>query len=263
MIFCLTILIAGNIFAQNTINQTDDQGRKQGLWSKKDPSGRLIYQATFINDKPVGEMKRYHPNGKIKAIINFDEGTDNSFAQLFDEQGKLIAKGNYLGQKKNGEWTYLSENKIVSTETFSEGRKSGLSKRYYPTGELVEEAYWKNDLLDGLYRTFLPNGNPVFECKYSNGQRNGVFRTWYPNQIVELDGFYSADLRDKDWMYYDESGKVKYILKYNQGELLNPAVQDSIDQIQENSFKTKADHIPDPEKFMQNPDEYMRLMQNR
>jgi len=263
LIVCMFLLISGNLLAQNTVNQTDTQGRKQGFWSKKDVSGKLIYEATFKDDKPVGEMKRFHPNGKINAIMNFQEGTDNSYAQLFDEKGKLIAKGNYTGQKKTGEWIYLTDNKIVATELYTDGEKSGVCKRYYQTGELLEESNWLNDRLDGLYRTFLPNGNPVLECKYSEGKRNGVFRTWYANQIAELDGFYTFDLRDKDWIYYDESGNKKYILKYDKGALLNPAVQDSIDSANTNSYKTKADNIPDPEKFIQNPDEYMRLMQNR
>jgi len=36
-----------------------------------------------------------------------------------------------------------------------------------------------------------------------------------------------------------------------------------IDSGKNNIYCTKAYNNPDPEKFIQNPDEYMRLMQNR
>jgi antitoxin component YwqK of YwqJK toxin-antitoxin module len=262
-IFCLFLLISGNLLAQNAVNQTDAQGRKQGFWTKKDVEGKLLYQATFKDDKPVGEMKRFHPNGKLKAVLNFVEGSEISDAQLFDEKGKIIAKGKYSGQKKTGEWTYLLDSRVVSTEAYLDGLKSGISKRYYKTGELLEESNWQNDQLNGIYRSYFQDGKTYLECNYSGGLRNGIFKTWFPNEILEIDAFYTSNLRDKDWIYYDENGAILYTLKFKNGELLNPEVQDSIDQVRKDSFKTKADNIPDPEKFMQNPDEYMELMKNR
>ncbi len=263
LIVILFILFSGNILAQNTVNQMDVQGRKQGFWTKNDVEGKLLYQATFKDDKPVGEMKRFHPNGKLKAVLNIVEGSEISDAQLFDEKGKLIAKGKYSGQKKTGEWTYLLDSKVVSTETYLDGLKNGISKRHYKTGELLEESNWQNDQLNGIYRSYFQDGKPYLECNYSGGLRNGNFRTWFSNEIQEMDAFYTSDLRDKDWIYYNASGAILYTLKYKQGELLNPEVQDSIDKVRRETFKTKLDNIPDPEKYMQNPEEYMQLMQNR
>jgi len=263
LIISLLFLISGSLLAQNTVNQTDAQGRKQGYWTKKDSEGKVIYQATFKDDKPVGEMKRFHPNGKPMALITFTEGSELSDAQLFDERGKLIAKGKYAGQKKTGEWTYLLDTKVVSTENYLNGQKNGICKRYYQTGELLEESNWQNDKLHGIYRSSFQDGKPFMECKYAEGKRNGVFKTWFPNGVLELDAFYTNDVRDKEWRYFDEAAKLLYTLKFDLGTLLNPEVQDSIDAEKEGIFKTKADHIPDPEKFMQNPEEYMQMMKVR
>ena len=118
LIICLFLLMSGSLMAQNTVNQVDAQGRKQGFWTKKDTEGKLLYQATFKDDKPIGEMKRFHPNGKVMAILNYTENSDEAEAQMFDEKGKLVAQGKYLNQKKTGEWKYLSDSKMVSTETY-------------------------------------------------------------------------------------------------------------------------------------------------
>jgi antitoxin component YwqK of YwqJK toxin-antitoxin module len=263
LIICLFLLISGNIFAQNTVNQVDAQGKKQGFWTKKDIEGKLIYEATFKDDKPVGEMKRFHPNGKLKAVMNFAEGTDESEAQLFDERGKQIAQGKYSGQKKTGQWTYLLDSKVVSTEIYVNGQKNGVSKRFYETGELLEESNWQNDQLNGIYHSYFQDGKALLECNYSAGLRNGAFKTWFPNGQLEIDGIYTNDTRDKDWKYFNESGELQYTLKFELGKLLNPEVQDRIDKERAGIYKSKGDSVPDPEKFMQNPDEYMRLMQTR
>lgn len=259
LVLIVFLFISNLILAQNSINQTDVQGKKQGVWIKKGAQGNLIYQATFKDDKPVGEMKRYHENGKIKAIMVFTEGSEISDAQLFDEQGKLVGQGKYNGQKKTGEWQYLFNSKIVSTENYLNGQKNGVSKRYYKTGELLEESTWQNDKLHGIYRSYFQDGKPYLECNYAEGKRDGAFKTSFPNGEQELDAFYTNDLRDKDWNYYDQSGKLLYTLRYESGKLLNPEVQDSIEKSNEQFFN-KADNIPDPEKFMQNPEEYMQLM---
>ncbi len=261
LIFCFFILITIFSTAQNTPNQVDSQGRKQGVWSKRDFEGKLIYQGTFKDDKPVGLMKRFHSNGKVMAQINYAEDSDLSDAELFDTQGKLIAKGQYMDQKKTGEWVYYLNSAIVATETYIDGMKNGICKRYYKTGELLEESTWQNNNLHGIYRTYFQDGKVFLECNYANNQRNGSFRTWFTDGTIELDAFYTNDSRDKDWKYYDSSSNLKFTLKYESGKLLNPEVQDSIDRETQNQLNATGKNIPDPEKFMQNPEEYMLLMQ--
>lgn len=255
----LFLLIAAGATAQNV---TDANGKKQGFWTKRDREGRLVYQGTFKDDKPVGEMKRYHPNGAVMAVLNYLEASEVADARLFDERGKLIARGRYEGQKKVGEWTYLADSKIVMTETYVNGMKEGTARRYYKTGELLEESVWKSDQLEGLSRTFFQDGKVYLECNYAAGQLNGSFKSSFANGNPELEAFYTAGLRDKDWSYYDASGKLLYVLKFDRGKLLNPEVQDSVENARSKEFQPEKNNIPDPEKFMQNPEEYMRLMQN-
>jgi antitoxin component YwqK of YwqJK toxin-antitoxin module len=259
----LVFFLTHGLVAQTPINQVDAQGRKQGFWSKKDSEGKIIYQATFLDDKPVGESKRFHPNGKIKAILKYAEGSDISDAQLFDERGKLLAIGKYQGQMKTGEWKYLADDKVISTENYLNGKKSGNSKRYYKTGELLEESNWLNDQKNGLYRLYFQDGKTFMECTYTDGNRNGVFKTWFPNGTLELDAWYTNELKHKDWNYFSDSGELLYTLKFELGKLLNPEVQEKVDRETKSNFKNKGDSVPDPERFMQNPEEYTKLMQNR
>ena len=48
--------------------------------------------------------------------------------------------------------------------------------------------------------------------------------------------------------------------KYNEGKILNPEVRDSIANIKMQNIEKNRGTITDPEKFMQNPSEYMKKM---
>lgn len=101
LIVLVFLFITTGILAQNKINQTDSQGRKQGAWVKKDVEGKLIYQATFKDDKPVGEMKRFHPNGVVKAILNFTEEATNRMPNFLTKKGETGCARENMPVRKN------------------------------------------------------------------------------------------------------------------------------------------------------------------
>ena len=49
------LLMSGNAMTQNL---TDAAGKKQGQWVKNYPNGKIMYEGTFKDDKPVGLFKR-------------------------------------------------------------------------------------------------------------------------------------------------------------------------------------------------------------
>ena len=124
----LTVMIPITFLcAQETINQTDVNGHKQGHWIGKYPNGTIRYEGSFTNDKPVGEWKRFHENGKIKALLHQFPDSDKSLAELFDSNGVRYAKGNFKGTVKDSTWNYYNNLRLVGKENFSNGLKNGRS----------------------------------------------------------------------------------------------------------------------------------------
>ncbi len=257
ILFTILLFLSVSAFAQEPSNQTDAQGHKQGFWQKRDATGKLLYEGIFKDNRPMGEMKRFHPNGKIKASLIYSAGSDTSSATLYDEEGQKIAQGKYAGQMKTGEWNYFTEGKLVSSETFQYNLKNGLAKKYYQSGELLEESNWKNNLKDGLYKAFYKNGKSYLECMYKLGMLDGWCISFYPNGGMETETFYKNKLREGDSKYYDEEGKLCYMLKYNKGILMNPEVLDSIQNKRVSEFEKNKCKVVDPEKFMADPEQYM------
>lgn len=257
MRIALFILLFLPFLSLSQINQTDTNGLRQGLWKKQYPNGVLMYEGNFEDGKPVGEWKRYHEGGQVKATINYTEYSDSAFAQLFNQLGKKVAEGNYFNERKTGSWILFSENIKIAEEQFINGNKHGYCRKFYNTGELLEEAEWALGKQEGKYHVFYKNGKPYMQCKFKNNIRNGLCLLYFQNGKMEMEGNYKYNLRHGSWKYYNEKGELLYELKYNEGQLLNYEVRDSIDNLQMQNLERGKNSLVDPEKFMENPSEYM------
>jgi len=256
----LLLILFVPFFAFSQINQTDGKGLRQGLWQKQQPNGRLMYEGNFKDGKPVGEWKRFHAGGQVKAVIKYRTDSDSAFAQLFDEWGQKVAEGIYLNEKKSGLWIYFSEDRKIAYEQFVDGEKHGKSRKYYETGEVWEETDWVRGKQEGSYQVFFKNGEPFLQIKMSNNQRNGLCLSYFQNGRLELEANYKNGLRHGEWKYFDEQGNYRYSLFYNEGKILNPNVRDSISNLQLKKMEMGKDTIIDPEKYMEDPSEYMIKM---
>ncbi|WP_340114959.1 toxin-antitoxin system YwqK family antitoxin [Maribellus mangrovi] len=239
------------------INQTDANGLRQGHWEKRQDNGRLIYEGDFKDGKPVGEWKRYHPGGQLKAIISYRG--DTAHTRLFDVWHKKLTEGNYVNQKKQGVWKIYDKNELLTAdEEFVDGVKNGVAHQYFDTGEVMEKSHWKNGKKDGAYEVFYKDGQAYLQCKMKEGQRHGLFLVFYENGQPEREGAYVNGLRDGEWKFYDPEENYSYSLFYDKGKILNPQVRDSIDNLKIQELEKNKNMLADPEKFMNDPSEYMR-----
>ncbi len=239
-------------------NQTDLNGLKQGFWSKVYPSGILAYEVTFKDDKPVGELKRYHENGKLSALLIYDQNGEWAVAKHYDENSKPIAEGKYHNKLRSGLWIYSMDGVKVAEENFIEGKKNGISKTFYKSGQISEEKNWEQDAENGVWRQYYPNGKIKLETRIEKGKRNAVYYTYYQNGRFETKGRYKEDSMDGEWVYYDENGAELEKVKYVMGKTEQ---QKDLDK-KENEFFKKIDanksRLIDPADYITNPTEYLQ-----
>ena len=100
--------------------------------------GYVSYEGNFVDGIPVGEFKYYYPNGKIKAVSMMSENGKFSRAKMYHRNGRLMAEGKFVEQKKDSIWNYYSEYDgiLLSTEIYKDQLKSGVWKNFLPG--------WKN-----------------------------------------------------------------------------------------------------------------------
>jgi hypothetical protein len=75
-----------------------------------------------------------------------------------------------------------------------------------------------------------------------------------------MEAGYKNSLRHGEWKFYNNKGGYRYSLLYNEGVLLNPEVRDSIGNLRLQDMEKGKGTIIDPEKYMDNPSEYMMKM---
>lgn len=226
----LTILsmhVAFLTFSQ--VNQTDAQGRKQGVWEKKYPSSIAYeYKGQFKNDQPVGTFTYFYPSNKVKIVVKHDEKTKRSEAYMYYETGNLMSFGIYKNQKKDSVWTKFGPSKRISArETFKNDVLEGKTIVYYVPEDLADksvkiakESFYKNGKLEGEAIEYFQNGVIKAKSNYLNGLRHGQFLTNHPNGKPMLEEHYKYNYKNGFFRAFDEEGKETGRMYYKMGTLL-------------------------------------------
>jgi antitoxin component YwqK of YwqJK toxin-antitoxin module len=256
----LLMLLPATIFGQAPAkNQRDDAGKRQGYWEAVDRNGKLVYSGYFKDDKPAGEMKRYHPSGGVRAVMVYDVGGENARTKFFWQNGALAAEGNYIGTRRDSVWTYYSYyNKKVSYKaTYTGGMRNGVSQSFYPDEVLAEEISWSNDKKDGPWKQYFDNGKLKLTGEYKNDLLNGAYIIYYSDGKKETEGFYRNDIPDGKWIRYNNNGTVASTIEYADGQITNPdeleaAEQEFFRNLEEQKGRIKEPTVEDLMREAQN-----------
>ena len=87
-------------------------------------NGDLYKSTTFsLENLKNKSLTKYHPNGNIILIANYDNGIVDGYFQKFYASGKPMKIGTYKKMKKIGEWKYFNENgKLTKQENYENGK---------------------------------------------------------------------------------------------------------------------------------------------
>lgn len=218
----ILVLFAVSVSGQ-VKNQRDAEGRKQGYWEATDRNGKLVYKGYFKDDKPVGEMTRYYPDGGVRVMMTYDEKSEKARAKFFWQNGEPAAEGNYINTKRDSIWVYYSyyTKNVSNKTTYAAGKRTGSSSSFYPSGEIAEEVWWKDDLKDGPWKQYFEDGRLKLSATYHNNKLTGKIETFYPDGKTETEGYYLDDVPDGKWTHYHDDGKIASTIEYVNGEIAN------------------------------------------
>jgi len=246
IILLLAVMVTITIHGQNRL---DEQGRKTGPWKGETSDGKVLYEGTFQEGKPVGLMVRYYESGAVQARMMFDPGGECSRAKLFYKNGKQAAEGLYVQKAKDSVWIYYSEfdGTVRIRETYSAGKLHGKTIRYYPSGDVSEEVTWDQDSREGPWNQYFEDGTVRLKGHYSNNMLNGPYEVYFGDGTLIMSGVYLNDESNGSWSYFDETGNLLYTLEYKNGK---PVDQEKyLKLLQEHLLP--LDTIPVPQPFQQ------------
>ncbi|MCX7728937.1 MAG: hypothetical protein N2203_05635 [Bacteroidia bacterium] len=198
------ILFSVCVFAQN---KTDSLGRKQGYWKVYYPNSKhLEYEGLYKDNQPQGLFKYYYEHDTIKAKLDFKKGGKIAYAILYHWNGKMMAKGKYLEQKKDSVWEFFNEaGLLVNRENYLQGQRHGLSITYYDSGKVYQK------------------------MQYILNKKHGYFIEYFPDGKIKGMGYYKEDLPDGHFVYYAPNGTRVGLITYKDGIRHGPVVYKEMD----------------------------------
>ena len=226
------------------LNYTDINGLRQGLWKKKYANGALLYEAYFVDNKPVGDFKKYDKTGYLTVLMVYDKNGEYARATFYHSNGKPAGIGNYQEKNKDSIWNYYDEGGILYLqESYKNGINHGAFKHFNSQKALVEETYWKDGVKDGSWKKFFQDGKIMWESTYVKGKLEGKAISYYNSGNVYKDGAFKADLMEGEWRTYDENGKLERVYQYTKG--VSPAADADNEEMMKELYKNK-DQIKGP-----------------
>ena len=245
LIFCCLKLSAQNSTNNDTVNQRDEYGRKQGHWIIYDKNNPEIKaeEGVYKDNRKEGVWKAWYQDGQLKNEITYRNNRPYGTAVFYYQDGSISEKGVWQKDKWIGEYKYYNENGTPKYEfNYNEkGEKSGVQKYYYENGALMYEGEWENGKKSGYFKEFTQDGKLKAHKIFNNGkiiqtkpvtpgvdtdkERNnsdniegiadGYNETLYPNGKIHIRGiFQNQKLWRGEEFFYNEQGKLIKIAKY-------------------------------------------------
>lgn len=252
IIILILLMLQTSLSAQvnDSINRTDKNGKKQGHWIKKYPSGHVQYNGYFKDDQPTGIFKRFFENDTVRSVLVFSSDGKVAEAAIYHPNGYIASKGRFVNQLKEGKWSFYSERiegYLICEEEYLNNLKNGPSLKYYTDKNIAEKLNYSKDIRTGEWDQYFPNGNACLKANYVDGMLHGKFEVFFTDGKPEYVGQYKNDSRDGLWNIYNPDGTLKYNIEYVAGAAKNPDLykkeSDYLDSLEKNKGK-----ISDPEK---------------
>jgi len=217
-------------------------------------NGRIKTSGTFNKGVPEGINRKYDENGKITGGELFKEGyligegiyDEKGYKQgkwkEFYNTGQLKGEGEYLNDRRIGEWIYYYQNSkieqrgsftkdgkphgewkwfyesgnLLREETFLKGLPEGMMIEYSDSGSVITKGLFTDGLREGPWFTI--DGDEKEEGEYRNGEKEGLWKIYFihTNKPVAV-GQYVTGLENGKFSYYHYNGRLKEEGEYIMG----------------------------------------------
>ena len=185
---------------------------------------RVITLAHYKGNKLNGELIRYADDGKEIARENYVDGFLEGPATYwtFIKQDILTAQCTYVNSRLHGERTITQQNGTLRCkETYKNGHLVGARTCFYANGKKEREENYVGGKLNGKREFFFPDGEIWYRENYTNGRLDGERVCFYPGGKVYLEEFYADGLLEGQRKLYDEQGSLITSEEYHWGSIVH------------------------------------------
>ena len=164
---------------------------KYSKWSK---FTKAVTSITLYNEGKSSWLP-YSASQVAKEEITRDE-------YYSEVQKNIQSVINYAKSKK------LNELKQLTNQINENGKKTGLWKTYFDSGELETEEYWVDGKVNGTSKTYYKNGNLKMVSNAKNDMIDGSMKAYFENGTLRATGAFKENKRVGMWIEYNQNGEI-------------------------------------------------------
>jgi antitoxin component YwqK of YwqJK toxin-antitoxin module len=159
-----------------------------------------------------GSWRMWDQEGNMIAKGQYDQGnrggswtawyakTDNkTFQQAPYKEfvGPFTSNANFRGGELDGSWTvYDGKKRKIIEFSYANGVRHGVCSKYYSNGRKMDQVEYKNGELDGVYRQWSADGHMVTDDVYEDGRTIGRKITHYRDRKKKSEGEYLLAMQE-------------------------------------------------------------------
>lgn len=195
-------------------------GLRQGTSKSYRKNGKLKEVRTFKDNKKTGPYIYYYENGD-REEGTYEDGVEEGPYVYYYENGNR-KESTYINGKQQGLFIFDYADGRRLEVTFKDDKLEGSYKKYYKSGNLEEESFYKNNKLDGIQTLYFDNEQLIKNqvINYSNGSIDGLYERYYENgQLKKKASVNSNEKYFGNYKEYYENGQLKIDSNYKAGKL--------------------------------------------
>lgn len=103
---------------------------------------------------------------------------------------------------------YYVNGNLAERIGFYEGKKEGITKKWFDNGQLQKTSYYSANKLHGEENSWWSTGTIAAQLNYRNGYKNGTQQRWYANGQISRKTHYTLGKEEGIQQAWLENGKI-------------------------------------------------------
>ena len=112
-----------------------------------------------------------------------------------------------------------SEFRLSYVTSYVNGKKHGIEKKYYESGQLLWEIPFVNGKRHGIWKGYYESGQLLWETPYINGEAHGIGKGYYESGQLRAEIPFVNGKRHGIEKGYYKSGQLRWEIPYVNGKI--------------------------------------------
>lgn len=200
-----------------------EKGERDGYWREYYDDGTLYAEGKYEKDVRVGPWKFYHKNGIVRqeGTYNAEGKPEGEWFWYYDSGNILREEYYYLGSLDGLMVEYDENGKVIARGEFIEGMEEG--DWFYETGDARIEGKYAEGKRNGVWKYWQLRGygkekTLVFEGRFIEDNPHGTHIYYWDNGNKKDEGEYVMGLKEGNWISYTYEGFPSIVITYEDGK---------------------------------------------